>query len=232
LSGRDRSQSCGVVRVRLTRRGGLGNWVRSFGGSPYPHGPRAWGRGSGVAGALELAQLGEGLGELVGVVPLVADDLVEVAGPGQDALAPEVADLEVERPDEGSIALDEVADAGLEVGEEFVRLAVERAGDGVDEALEPLDGPVGQVFDVEAVRDDVRRAEGVRGEAVVDEGDGGEDQGDVATGERGLRLAFDEAGEGALDGAELGEVLADGALVLLALKQSVLAGGHDGVDAV
>src|SRR5215210_178023 len=112
-------ETCAIgsgLGVEQARGGpGIGRLVMELGGGGCRAGVGGLGGvvvriGVGAAGVLERPELGEGLLELPGEVALVADEVIDPGGLGEDALAAEIGELAGVGAEGGAGGVDGVAD--------------------------------------------------------------------------------------------------------------------------
>src|SRR5215213_9268938 len=168
------------------------------------------GIGVGAAGLLEGSELGEGLLELAGEVALVADEVIDVGGLGEDALAAEIGELAGVGAEGRAGGVDGVADGFDGGGDELLRREAGLAGGRVDEQAEAPDRPFGDVLPGDVVRGDLGHGDGVEVEGAELLVDGRDDLDGGGAGDERGRRGLDEAGEAAEAGAGSGEAVADG----------------------
>jgi hypothetical protein len=161
---------------------------------------------AGFALLLELLEVAERLAELAHQVGLVADDLIEVGGLGENALAAEIAKLAGEATVGDAHGVVLTSGLGEGVGAKLVGVAAVGTGDGGDKSQEAIDGPVGDGVVFEIVGDDLRGVEGIDDEVGDLLADGVEGRGGVLAGDVGISGALVQAGEDA--GAPAGFVVA------------------------
>ena len=98
-----------------------------------------------VADALEGVEVGEGLGELSHEVGFVADDLIGSDRVGQEALVLDFFDLLGDVTVGGALGVVLAAGGGTGLLEKLGRVASGLLGDGVDNLVDAVDGPVGDL---------------------------------------------------------------------------------------